>query len=69
MGSYERPTAAYYLTAVGLEGIRGVIEFDAEEELKKLICQSIDDKFDYGIVDNPATLDKAASEDTIITLV
>ncbi len=62
----ERPATFYHLTAIGLEGIGGVVEPDTEEYLKELVRKTVDEKLDNGIVDGPASLDEAAAEYAVI---
>ena len=55
--------------AIGLEGIRRIVEAVVEEDSHERICQAVYKEFDRWIVDNPAALHEAASEDAIIALV
>ncbi len=67
--SYEWPTAINYFPAVRLEGVGGVIEFDPEKQLEKLVGKPVDKKLDPGIIDSPAALDEAATKNAIISFV
>ena len=55
--------------AVGLEGVGGVVEPDAEQEPEEEIGQPVDDQLDPGIINDPAALDEAAAEDAVPALV
>src|SRR5438045_2058219 len=48
----ERAASVDHFLAIGLEGIGGVIQFDAEQNLEEKIGEAIEEQFDFGIIDH-----------------
>src|SRR5450755_248664 len=65
----ERATAFDHFLAIGLKGVGGVVEFDAEKDFEKKICETIQKQFDLWIIDHASAFDEPAAKDAIVALV
>ena len=65
----ERPAALDHFPAIGLKGVRRVVEFDAEKNFEEKVGQSIQEQFDLWIIDHASAFDEPAAKNAVVALV
>ena len=69
MRGYQRATAIDYAFTIRFEGVRCIIELECEQSAQEEICQTIDYKLEPRVIDNPATAQKTAAKDALVSFI